>query len=111
MFAAELTANSAQMRWQGAEDVTISGWTSSPWPFLVTPSNHRVHHAQNDRYIDKNYGGILILWDRMFGTFEDEREDDPVVFGVRKPLANWNPFWADLQVYDYLLFDAVRTKR
>ncbi len=78
---------------------------------LVTPSNHRVHHAQNERYIDKNYGGILILWDRMFGTFEDERDDDPVVFGVRKPLANWNPFWANLQVYDYLLFDAMRTAR
>lgn len=73
---------------------------------LVTPSNHRVHHAQNARYIDKNYGGMLILWDRMFGTFEDELEDDPVIFGVRKPLANWNPFWANLQVYDYLLFDA-----
>ena len=78
---------------------------------LVTPSNHRVHHAQNERYIDKNYGGILILWDRMFGTFEDERNDEPVVFGVRKPLANWNPFWANLQVYDYLMFDAVRTHR
>jgi len=78
---------------------------------LVTPSNHRVHHAQNARYIDKNYGGILILWDRMFGTFQDELEDDPVIFGVRKQLANWNPFWANLQVYDYLWFDAVRTKR
>jgi hypothetical protein len=78
---------------------------------LVTPSNHRVHHAQNARYIDKNYGGMLILWDRMFGTFADEREDEPVVFGVRKPLANWNPFWANLQVYDYLLFDALRTAR
>ncbi len=78
---------------------------------LVTPSNHRVHHAQNERYIDKNYGGILILWDRMFGTFEDEREDDPVIFGVRKPLANWNPFWANLQVYDYLLFDARHARR
>jgi sterol desaturase/sphingolipid hydroxylase (fatty acid hydroxylase superfamily) len=78
---------------------------------LVTPSNHRVHHGQNDRYIDKNYGGMLILWDRLFGTFEDEREDDPVIFGVRKPLANWNPFWANLQVYDYLLFDARRTRR
>ena len=78
---------------------------------LVTPSNHRVHHAQNERYIDKNYGGILILWDRMFGTFEDERSDEPVVFGVRKPLANWNPFWANLQVYDYLWFDAVRARR
>jgi sterol desaturase/sphingolipid hydroxylase (fatty acid hydroxylase superfamily) len=78
---------------------------------LVTPSNHRVHHAQNERYIDKNYGGMLILWDRMFGTFEDERADEPVVFGVRKALANWNPFWANLQVYDYLLFDAIRTRR
>ena len=73
---------------------------------LVTPSNHRVHHAQNERYIDKNYGGMLILWDRFFGTFEEEAADEPVVFGVRKPLANWNPFWANLQVYDYLLFDA-----
>jgi sterol desaturase/sphingolipid hydroxylase (fatty acid hydroxylase superfamily) len=78
---------------------------------LVTPSNHRVHHAQNERYIDKNFGGMLILWDRMFGTFQDERDDEPVVFGVRKPLANWNPFWANLQVYDYLWFDAVHTKR
>ncbi len=78
---------------------------------VVTPSNHRVHHAQNEIYIDKNYGGILILWDRLFGTFEAERDAEPVVFGVRKPLANWNPFWANLQVYDYLLFDAIRTKR
>ncbi|MGB5719943.1 MAG: sterol desaturase family protein [Woeseiaceae bacterium] len=78
---------------------------------LVTPSNHRVHHAQNDRYIDKNYGGILILWDRLFGTFEDEAADEPVVFGVRKPLANLNPFWANLQVYGYLLFDARKARR
>ena len=78
---------------------------------FVTPSNHRVHHAQNERYIDKNYGGMLILWDRMFGTFEDECDEEPVIFGVRKPLANWNPFWANLQVYDYLLFDARRTRR
>jgi len=78
---------------------------------LVTPSNHRVHHAQNECYIDKNYGGMLILWDRLFGTFQDERDDEPVVFGVRKPLANWNPFWANLQVYDYLLFDARHARR
>jgi sterol desaturase/sphingolipid hydroxylase (fatty acid hydroxylase superfamily) len=78
---------------------------------VVTPSNHRVHHGQNERYIDKNYGGMLILWDRMFGTFQEELDNDPVVFGVRKPLANWNPFWANVQVYDYLWFDAVNTKR
>ncbi len=67
---------------------------------LVTPSNHHVHHAQNERYIDRNYGGILILWDRLFGTFAEEPDEEPVVFGVRKPLANWNPFWANFQVYD-----------
>ncbi|MDJ0794296.1 MAG: sterol desaturase family protein [Woeseiaceae bacterium] len=78
---------------------------------LMTPSHHRVHHAQNERYIDKNYGGMFIIWDRLFGTYEPEHVDDPVVFGVRKPLASWNPFWANLQVYDYLLFDARKAKR
>ena len=47
----------------------------------------------------------------MFGTFEDENSADPVIFGVRKPLANWNPFWANLQIYDYLLFDAIHTAK
>ncbi|MDH3431469.1 MAG: sterol desaturase family protein, partial [Gammaproteobacteria bacterium] len=94
--------------WVHTQVVRRMGWLDY---ILVTPSNHRVHHAQNERYIDKNYGGILILWDRLFGTFADEREDDPVVFGVRKPLQNWNPFWANLQVYDYLWFDSVRTQR
>jgi len=78
---------------------------------FVTPSNHRVHHAQNERYIDKNYGGIFILWDRMFGSFAEESVDEPVVFGVRKALASWNPFWANFQVYNYLLFDARKTRR
>lgn len=78
---------------------------------LMTPSHHRVHHAQNERYIDKNYGGLFIIWDRLFGTYEPEQDDEPVIFGVRKPLANWNPFWANLQVYDYLLFDARKTRR
>ncbi len=78
---------------------------------LVTPSNHRVHHAQNARYIDKNYGGIFVLWDRLFGTFTEESDLEPVIFGVRKPLANWNPIWANFQVYSHLLFDAVNTRR
>ena len=94
--------------WVHTQLVRRLGWLDR---VLVTPSNHRVHHAQNERYIDKNYGGMLILWDRMFGTFEDESDEEPVVFGVRKPLANWNPVWANLQVYDYLLFDARKTRR
>lgn len=54
-----------------------------------TPSHHRVHHASNPRYLDKNYGGVLILWDRLFGTFEPERE--PVVYGLTKNITSFNP--------------------
>ena len=94
--------------WVHTQLIGKLGWADR---VFVTPSNHRVHHAQNALYIDKNYGGILVLWDRLFGTFQEELDDEPIVFGVRKPLANWNPFWANLQVYDYLWFDAVRARR
>jgi len=94
--------------WVHTQLVGKLGWLDR---VLVTPSNHRVHHAQNEIYIDRNYGGIFVLWDRMFGTFQEELDEEPVVFGVRKPLASWNPFWANLQVYGYLWFDASRTAR
>lgn len=77
---------------------------------LVTPSNHRVHHGQNDYCIDRNYGGILILWDRLFGTFVEERVDEPVVYGVRKPLASYNPLWGNLHFYKDL-WDAMTRER
>lgn len=67
--------------------------------FLVTPSNHRVHHGQNDYCIDKNYGGIFSIWDQLFGTYADERTDERVVYGVRKPLRSWDPVWANIQHY------------
>src|SRR5687767_8322412 len=60
------------------------------WVFN-TPSHHRVHHGCNPRYIDKNYAGTLIVWDRMFGSFEPEQEE--VVYGVTKPVRSWNPLW------------------
>jgi len=110
-FEVFLTVNAIDLIyqfWVHTQHIGKLGWLDR---VLVTPSNHRVHHAQNERYIDKNYGGILILWDRLFGTFQEELENDPVVFGVRKPLASWNPFWANIQVYRYLWFDAVRTRR
>lgn len=94
--------------WVHTRHIGKLGWIDR---VFVTPSNHRVHHGQNQAYIDKNYGGILILWDRLFGTFQEELDDDPVVFGVRKPLASWNPLWANFQVYNYLWFDARRTRR
>ncbi len=110
-FEVFLTANALDLIyqfWVHTQHIGKLGWLDR---VFVTPSNHRVHHAQNEIYIDKNYGGILILWDRLFGTFQEELDNEPVVFGVRKPLANWNPFWANLQVYGYLWFDAVRTRR
>jgi len=65
--------------------------------WFASPSNHRVHHAVNDRYIDRNYGGIFMLWDRLFGTFVEE--DEPCVYGTRSPLDSWDPLWANLEVY------------
>jgi len=94
--------------WVHTQQIQRLGWFDR---VFVSPSNHRVHHAQNEIYIDKNYGGTLILWDRLFGTFQEELDEEAVVFGVRKPLTSWNPFWANLQVYNYLWFDAVRAKR
>ena len=78
---------------------------------LVTPSNHRIHHAQNKEYIDANYGGVFILWDRMFGTFIDEREDLKPIYGTSKPLNSWNPLWANLEVWSEMIKDTWRTKR
>lgn len=62
-----------------------------------TPSHHRVHHGRNPKYIDKNYGGILIIWDRMFGSFAQEEERP--TYGVTKPLASWNPVYANFAHY------------
>ncbi len=57
---------------------------------LNTPSHHRAHHGVNTRYLDRNHGGILIIWDRMFGTFAREREDDPVQYGLTKNINTYN---------------------
>src|SRR5512145_1266345 len=74
--------------------------------WFASPSNHRVHHAVNDRYVDRNYGGILMVWDRMFGTYEPEDDAEPCVYGTRAPLRSWNPLWANLQVYASLARDS-----
>lgn len=74
-----------------------------------TPSHHRVHHGINPQYLDKNYGGIFILWDRLFGTLAPEQQ--PVVFGVTKPLHSYNPLWANLEYYAQVHRDARRFPR
>jgi len=77
---------------------------------FCSPSNHRVHHAVNERYVDKNYGGILIVWDRLFGTFQDEDDAEPCVYGTRAPLRSFNPLWANVQVYAELARDSLRAR-
>ncbi len=78
------------------------------WVF-VTPSNHRVHHARNKVYVDRNYGGVFIIWDRLFASFQEELREEKVIFGLRKPLRSWNPVWANIHVYWRLLQDFLRT--
>ena len=61
---------------------------------MNTPSHHRVHHATNPRYLDRNYAGVFIIWDKMFGTFEPERDDEPIRYGIVKQLGSFNILWA-----------------
>jgi hypothetical protein len=68
---------------------------------LNSPANHRVHHAINPEYIDKNYSGFLILWDRLFGTFTPERAEP--AYGTVKPLGSFNPVWANLAYWTEML--------
>jgi len=65
--------------------------------FLNTPSHHRVHHGCDDKYLDRNFAGTFIVWDRLFGTFQEEEEEP--TYGVTKPLASWNPLWANVHYY------------
>jgi sterol desaturase/sphingolipid hydroxylase (fatty acid hydroxylase superfamily) len=78
--------------------------------FLVTPSQHRVHHAINPIYIDKNLAPIFCVWDRCFGTFQEELEDEPPVYGVLKPVRTWNPLLINFQHLWGLIFDAWHTR-
>lgn len=59
---------------------------------LNTPSHHRIHHATNPRYLDANYAGVLIIWDRLFGSFVEERKDDKPIYGIVSNLGSFNPF-------------------
>lgn len=92
--------------WVHTELVGKLGWFDR---VFCSPSNHRVHHAVNDRYLDKNYGGILIVWDRLFGSFREE--DEPCVYGTRANLRSWDPLWANAEVYWALLRDSWHTRR
>ena len=94
VYATSVAVSTLYQFWIHTELVGKLGW----WERVInTPSHHRVHHAVNPRYLDRNYGAILIVWDRLFGTFVEETERP--VYGTTKPLGSFNAAWAQLQTW------------
>lgn len=88
------------------------GWFEK---ILVTPTHHGIHHASNPEYLDKNYGDVLIIWDKLFGTFARERKDVEIVYGLTKPLNShsflWQHFHFVLEVYmNFRYADGLKAK-
>ncbi|MEO7317233.1 MAG: sterol desaturase family protein [Ginsengibacter sp.] len=78
---------------------------------IVTPSHHRVHHAINPVYLDKNFSQIFIFWDKLFGTFQEELPDVPAVYGITRPVQTWNPVKINFMHLWLLIKDAWRAKK
>ena len=103
MFGVAAIVDLLYQYWIHTELVGKLGWFDR---WFASPSNHRVHHAVNDRYVDRNYGGIFMIWDRLFGTFVEE--DERCVYGTRAPLDSWDPLWANFEVYAALARKSAR---
>ena len=99
MIVIALSINLLYQFWIHAEWIPKLGWLEG---ILNTPSAHRVHHASNVNYLDANYGGVLVIFDRLFGTYIAERDDEKPVYGWVQPMQSHNPFvillrpWLDL---------------
>ena len=93
--------------WVHTEHIPKLGWYEY---VFVSPSNHRIHHAQNKHYVDANYGGVFIFWDRFFGTYKEELDELKPIYGTAKPLRSWNPFKANLDIFAEMIKDSTRTK-
>ena len=93
--------------WYHTQHIHKMGWLEY---IIVTPAHHRVHHAINPEYLDKNYGQIFIFWDRMFGTFQEESPAIPAVYGVTRPVRTWNPIKINFMHLWLLMQDAWHTK-
>ncbi|KAK5981806.1 hypothetical protein GCK32_000331 [Trichostrongylus colubriformis] len=78
--------------------------------FLNTPSSHRVHHGRNPYCIDRNYGGVLIIWDRLFGTYEPERKDEEIAYGLVTPVASFNQLWCQFFEFKAIGYDKGRMR-
>lgn len=90
--------------WIHTELIDKLGWLEY---VFNTPSHHRVHHGINEQYLDKNYAGIFIIWDRLFGTFEPEVE--PVVYGITKPIESYNPLWINVHAW-FEMFERMKSE-
>ena len=93
--------------WYHTQHINKMGWLEY---IIVTPAHHRVHHAINPEYLDKNYGQIFIFWDRMFGTFQEESPAIHAVYGVTRPVRTWNPIKINFMHLWLLMQDAWHTK-
>lgn len=93
-FALISALNTLYQFWIHTETINKMGWMEY---LFNTPSHHRVHHGRNPKYIDKNHAGTLIIWDRMFGTFQ--KEEEKPVYGITKPINSWNAVWANFSHY------------
>lgn len=93
--------------WYHTIHINKMGWLEK---IIVTPSHHRVHHAINPEYLDKNYSQIFIIWDKLFGTFQEELPGTPPVYGITRPVQTWNPVKINFQHLWLLLKDAWHTK-
>lgn len=97
-FALISALNTLYQFWIHTELVKKMGWFEY---IFNTPSHHRVHHGRNPKYIDKNHAGSLIIWDKMFGTFQAEEERP--VYGITKPINSWNAVWANFSHYSDMM--------
>jgi sterol desaturase/sphingolipid hydroxylase (fatty acid hydroxylase superfamily) len=102
------TARGVNLLYQFWIHTETIGRLGSPEEVLNTPSHHRVHHGSNSEYLDRNHGSILIVWDRLFGTFE--REDQPVVYGITKNIGTFNPARIASHEYANMLGDVARSR-
>ena len=106
VFVVTALASAVYQFWVHTRLIDRMGWMEH---VFVTPSHHRVHHGRNAYCIDRNYGGTLIVWDRLFHTFAAERRGEPVVYGTLVPIRSWSPVWANLKNYLTMASDAVAT--
>ena len=105
MFAIMHGFNLIYQFWIHTGFVRTLGWFEY---IFNTPSHHRVHHAVNDVYLDRNYAGVLIIWDKMFGSFV--QEDEEPRYGITKPIQSYNPLWINTHAW-FEMFREIKRRR